>query len=492
MIKLIKINFLSSFASLTRKNGKRGVILFTLMFVLVAACLGLQFYDMEKLLPDPMFIFFMAGMSAFFFLIFSLVLQAQNHFFHTKDYELLASMPISKISIVISKSLAALATCYIYQSIILIPAFVVYCICAGFHVGVLFSFLLGYLFFPLFPLAIGFLVNMLMHLILTKAKLRTLVNYILMVILFVCFFVSFYLFSEFALSNMKVLQGVFPSISFFFGLMTGDWLNLLYLVLLGVGSVVIAVTLVTLSYRYINQAGGGSSRKLGTLEFGKGSSLLKFETKRYFATPMYVFNTIVGPVLILAIPFLKYILGLPLPAFVYISLVCLMLAMTSTTACSISIEGSKINLLKSMPIKPMKIFINKILFNIILTLPSTLICQILLLTMNSFVWYEILALIILPYIAITAFATLGLVINLYLPKLKFNSVNEVVKQSLSVFLAVFAGMLVNLLLLCVLPFIGVATWLMLLIYSLVLITLLVVAAILLFTQGEKQFRKLTV
>ena len=492
MTKLIKINFLSSFASLTRKGGKKGPILFALMFTLVAVCMGVQFYDIGLMLPDPTLIFFMAGMSAFFFLIFSLVLQSQNYFFHTKDYDMLASMPISKISIVISKSIAALCTCYLYQSIILIPAFVAYSIFAGFQVAVFFAFLLCYIVFPLFPLAIGFLVSLLMHLILTKARLRVLVNYILMVILFAGFFASFYMFSEFALKNMKVLQGVFPSISFFFDCMAGDWLSFLYLALLGIGSIIIAVALITISYRYINQAGTGSARKGGRLEFGKSSSLLAFEAKRYFSTPVYVFNTIVGPVLILVIPFLKFMLGFSMPAFMYIGILCLMLSMTSTTSCSISIEGSKINLLKSLPIRPMKIFWNKILFNILLVAPSMLICQILLVSLNSFAWFEILAIICLPPIAITLFASLGLVINLYFPKLQYTSVNEVVKQSLSVFLTIFSGMLINMILLCVLPIADLASWLLILIYAIVLIVLLVVTLVVLFTQGEKQFKKLSV
>ncbi|MCM1324894.1 MAG: hypothetical protein NC218_12335 [Acetobacter sp.] len=493
MIKLIKINFLSSFSSLMRRNGKRGTILFVLLFLLVAVCFGCQCYDMALELPNATLLFFMAGMATFFFLIFALVLQSQNYFFHTKDYEMLASMPISKVSIVISKAVAALCTCYLYQSIILIPAFVVYSMFAGFQVSVFFAFLLCFIVFPLFPLAVSFVISMLMHLILTKARLRTLVNYILMVILFAACFASFYLFSEFALTDMNVLQGVFPSIAFFFNCLAGDWLYLLYSTLLGVGAIVIALVLVTLSYRFINQGGTGSAaRKNGKLEFDKTSSLLKFEAKRYFSTPMYVFNTIIGPIFILIIPFLKYIIGLPLPAFVYIGVLCLMLSMTSSSACSISIEGSKINLLKSLPIRPMKIFLNKILFNILLTLPSIVVCDILLLSLNSFVWFEILALICLPPVAIILFASLGLVLNLYFPKLQFTSINEVVKQSLSVFLAIFSGLLINLILLCVLPMANIATWLMLLIYAVVLVVLLVVVLIILFTQGEKQFKKLSV
>jgi len=490
--KLIKINFSQAFASLTRKKGQKGIILFVLMFIFVAVCMGFQFYDTGRMIPDKSFLFFISGVSAFFFLMFSLVLQSQNFFFHTKDYELLASMPVRKSEIVLSKSLAALLTCYIYQSIILIPSFVAVCIFNGFQVGMFFAFLLGFIIFPFFPLAISFLISMVMHLILSRSRFHTIVNYLLMGILFAGFFLTFYFLSDFALKNINVLKWVFPSIYLFFTGIAVNALNLLYLLLLGVGSLALSLALIIASYQFINQGNKSSTVKSGQLDFKGTSSLLKFEAKRYFSTPMYVFNTIIGPVLLLVVPFLKYIFGFQPQGFMVTLIICLILGLTSTTSCSISIEGSKINLLKSMPISSKKIFFNKILFNIILTLPSLFICDVLLLSINSYVWYEIIAILILPLIAITLFAIVGLIFNLYFPKLKFNSVNEVVKNSLSVFLAIFSSMVVNMLFLCLLPGFIKLDWVCLLSYGASLVVFLVIAIVILHTQGEKLFRKLTV
>ena len=51
-------------------------------------------------------------------------------------------------------------------------------------------------------------------------------------------------------------------------------------------------------------------------------------------------------------------------------------------------------------------------------------------------------LFIIPIIAIISFSTFGLLINLLLPKFNFDNVNQVVKQSLSLFIVLLSSMCV--------------------------------------------------
>lgn len=494
MYQLIKIHFQQAFASLKKgKNSNRGVILFGVMFSLVAICMGVQFYGMAANMPDPKFLLFTAGISALFFLLFSLVLQSQNFFFKTKDYELLASMPIRHFTIVLAKSVAALLTCYLYQSIILIPALVGYFVVAGFQVGMFFAFLLGFILFPLFPLAISFCISLLTHLIMSKTKHQTIVNYVLMVVMFAGFFLSFYLFSNDILGNMNIFKCIFPSVYFFFIGISANFVYIVYLLLLSIAAIILTLYLISISYRKINQGFTATSYKKKEIHLEVNSfSYLKFEAKRYFSLPMYVFNTIIGPILILLIPFMKFIGPGFADPYTYTIIICLLLSMSITTACSISLEGSKINLLKSLPLRPGKLFWNKILFNILLTLPALFICDILILSLNQFAWYEMIEMVIIPLLAIITFSTLGLLINLYFPKLDFSSVTQVVKQSLSVFISIFSGLVLNFVFLFTMPMTGLATWLNMLIYAGVLILVLAGSVLVLYKQGVKKFKELYV
>ncbi|MDZ7543401.1 ABC transporter permease, partial [Clostridium perfringens] len=106
--------------------------------------------------------------------------------------------------------------------------------------------------------------------------------------------------------------------------------------------------------------------------------------------------------------------------------------MSCTTNSSISLEGKKLWILKSSPIKPVEIFKAKIMMNLMLILPSVAIADIIFtfslkLSINQLIWLIIISILYSFVVPI-----LGIIVNLYFPNLNWVSETSVVKQSASV------------------------------------------------------------
>ena len=151
---------------------------------------------------------------------------------------------------------------------------------------------------------------------------------------------------------------------------------------------IISILVVSISYKKINSALNISikSNRKGKIYYKKTtifSTLLKKEAKTFVSSPVYLMNGIIGPILLIVVAIvigsgMKGVSGLSLNIYAVItmSLLTLSIGMVPTTAVSISMEGSKLFNLKSLPIKYSTIILSKISFNLLLVFPFLLIAQI--------------------------------------------------------------------------------------------------------------------
>ncbi|WP_131469375.1 hypothetical protein [Ruminiclostridium cellobioparum] len=116
-------------------------------------------------------------------------------------------------------------------------------------------------------------------------------------------------------------------------------------------------------------------------------------------------------------------------------------ALTCTTAPSISLEGKNLWIVKSLPLKAMDIFRSKILLNLVITAPILVICSTVLTAVLGFTILEYLLIVAVGCSYCVFIAVAGLIINLHFPKLEWNTQVAAVKQSASVMLALAAGFL---------------------------------------------------
>ena len=191
-------------------------------------------------------------------------------------------------------------------------------------------------------------------------------------------------------------------------------------------------------------------------------SLYKREMKRYFASSVYVMNTIIGPVMAVVLSvavfmadweMIEMMTGIVMGAvdiqsgipFLIAGIFCMM----PTTASAISMEGKEWWIIKNLPVKTKDVINSKLLLNLVLDLPFYLVSEILLIIAIKPGILELLWLVLIPVILITFGCVTGLAVNLKLPVFDWENEAYGVKQSASAFLGGICSFL--LILICAIP-----------------------------------------
>ena len=172
-------------------------------------------------------------------------------------------------------------------------------------------------------------------------------------------------------------------------------------------------------------------------------ALLSKEFKRYFASSVYVTNTIVGPMMGVGMSISLFFIDFSLIPFDIAPLLPLVVASTlvmlSPNAVSISMEGKQWWQIKSLPIPTKMVVDAKLLFGILLLLPFLLISEICL-----WLFLKPNLLIILISVLLVIFGNIfALSINTRLCQFDYESEVYVVKQSMSSFIGGIGGPLVG-------------------------------------------------
>ena len=170
-------------------------------------------------------------------------------------------------------------------------------------------------------------------------------------------------------------------------------------------------------------------------------TLVKKELKQYFNSAIYFINTGFTGVVYLGMAVAVMVLGtqnglrflnvIPNVEPIYLVLLVFTLLLGSfiITGSSISLEKNYLWLLKANPISEMTIFTSKILTNLVLTGFVALVSFPFMLSFLEITNFW--AFLVIPFVASSVTSTLGLIINLKIPKLKWEREEEVVKQSLA-------------------------------------------------------------
>ena len=256
-------------------------------------------------------------------------------------------------------------------------------------------------------------------------------------------------------SIVKGLSSIYsPAMYLKEALVSYDIVSLIKFILISTVPFLIFVLVFSKTFKVINGKLSESYKKANYKVAGlEASSIIKAlvtqELRRYFATPIYVMNTAVGMVLLVAAAIatlfvsketLAVFLGYPeivniIPIGVLVVLV-FTIGLSCTTNSSISLEGNRLWILKSLPIEPKDIFKGKIITNLIITIPASIIANIIFYIGLKFeIKYLIFNLIISIVFAVIS-AILGIITNLYFPKMEWTNPTTVVKQSASVLVTI--------------------------------------------------------
>lgn len=451
-------------------------IVWALLIVMIAgyigtAVFGYVYIGMAEIVPA--YLIMLASIVILAFAIF----KAGSVIFQENAYDILCSLPVSQTAIVVSRFLRMYVEDLLLTLLVMVPGIVVYGVMVKPALSFYFIGVAVTVFVPLIPITIATFFGALMTAIVSRMKHKSLVSAVLTVGIVIGVFGSTgqmaAMEEEFSIEMIQNLSEIVtqaiesiypPAIRLGNAMVKGDILTGFLCVCGGLLAFVVMITLVSMKFHEICRGLYSTHAKHNySMEQLKATSVLgtlyKREMKRYFASSIYVQNTIVGPVM--AVIFSAAVLcgGLEavqqeLPISLDIAgavpvLLAGIFAMMTTTCTSISMEGKEWWIVKSLPIRTKDLLDSKLLFGLSLYLPFWLMAEILLIIALRPSFMELVWLVLLPLILIVFSQVFGLTINLKMPVFDWENEVSIVKQSASAAIGGLGGFVV--ILVCMVP-----------------------------------------
>lgn len=479
--RLLKLRLLSAFGQMAntgaRKNAstKTRSSLMILLYLFVAAMFGAMITFICLALSPLILIgsdwfYFLTVIGIDFLIVFIFgVFATKAEIFECKDNELLLSMPIKPISIVLSRVFSVIIWNYIESFIIFLPAVIVYAVKGGAIEGI-FGTLAVFVFLPLLPTAISCLVGFAVSFIASHFKSKTLVSVVFFLLFFGAYMFGYSKLVEGMDSMLLNVEGAAKSVGrFTFLRAIGDAamlkpLPLLLLCAASVLSALLAILVITLGFEKITSANRGQKKRVYKEKRSKTRSpiftMVKKELSRFFSSATYIINSALGVIFTVAVSVYAFIkidelrpladmLGmqfgfdpLELTSLVLVSMLSLCASLSFISACSLSLEGKSLWILKSMPTRAKDVLFAKAITHLVITALPTLIASVIAVFAvgeYSLIWYFIL----LPQAVNVISALLGVLFNTAFPKLEFTNEAAVIKNSASSILTMFISMLLS-------------------------------------------------
>ncbi len=380
-------------------------------------------------------------------------------------YELLAAMPVRKGSIVAARFVYMYVSDLVLTLAVMLPGAAVYGFLARPGVGFYLTALVGTAFVPMLPLVISTVFGTIVSALAAGMRHKSIAQAAFAVVLVVAILV---LMSNPALAEVTeeqlgelvagfgaVISRIWPPASW----LTGGIGGILTFVGVSVAALAAMLVVVTALFeptvRRLQTTSATHDYRLGT-QLGRSmlSALVMREMRRYFASSVYVMNTIIGPIMGLVLAVAVLVAGATavvgeIPGEVDVNalapfVLAAVASMMTPAACSISMEGRGFELTRSLPIPTGTLVASKVLFSFLLGLPFTLAAEILLAIALKPSLPELAMLLVIPPAMGGFAALLGVAVDLRLCRFDWEREEQVVKQGASAMLGGFGGALVTL------------------------------------------------
>lgn len=477
LITLIKANLINSWginkALKSKAKGdklKLGLMGIAIVYAFAAGAFTMFFmsYQLSEVLEKLNALELLISISIILTTLFAIImstLKIPGYLFSFKDYDMLMSLPLKPSAILASKMVFIYFENFLLSVVVGVPPLIIYGMKTS--SGVLYySFVaITTLFIPLIPIAIGALFAYFLGNISTKFKST---NLILIIGSFLALIIIMVVSTMSGQINTEQIKNSIPTVNILNDILFWTKLyinalkasNIIYLVEFLLVSFITFGVFVGVFSRGFKTINSKMSEKYKSSSFKmvrlKTSSLLKAlyikELKFYFSSFIYVVNTAFGVIMMaifsigLAIfgkDTISKVLEIPMAEAYFIPMIALIFAFcisfTSTTASSVSLEGKSLWIVRSLPIKIENILWSKIFVNMTLTVPALIINTIIVALAFKMEITTILVMFIVLLMYCVFAPIIGIIINLYLPKLEWTTQVSVVKQSASVLVAMLAS-----------------------------------------------------
>lgn len=393
------------------------------------------------------------------------IYKAQGTLFSSKDYDLLMSLPIKNSTILTSKILSLMSINYIETALIIIPASIVYFIYNGNLSWSFFGVLLiGLIFVPMIPIIASAIIAVIITFISSRFKHKNTLTIVVgmiatLLIIVVLINMQNYI-NKFIANSEFIVNGLsniyLPALYLKNALVNFDLVSLAKLIAVSIIPFIIFIFVFSKTFKVINgklsesyKRANYKIKKLKTSSITK--SLVNQEIKRYFATPIYVMNTAIGMVLLVAgsiatlfisketlAELFKYTEIVNIIPIAILVVLIFTIGLSCTTNSSISLEGNRLWILKVLPIEPKEIFKGKIITNLIITIPAVIIANIIFYIGLKYNFKYLMLNLLISIVFCVLSSVIGLIVNLYFPKMEWTNPTTVVKQSASVMITILS------------------------------------------------------
>ena len=520
LVVLLKINFVNSLKlNKLKKQSLSKKILFLLLafYIAFTVLFSIGFYLSEFLnilISSNMASLFIPLVLAIslFLLIFMTIYNAKSTLFECLDNDLLLSMPIKNSTIILSRIFNLFIYNFLLSTFILVPSSIIYItkvpVNSYFYIVMFFVILL----IPVLPTIIACFFGYLLAFISSKTKMGKLLDYLYYIIFLGSYF---YIFSNSSkllnlLTNnvdvmIKILKYLFLPIYLISEAINANKVtSLIYFIILNLGILLLFVLSLRKSYfKILSDLKIRKTMAKYKIKAVKSTSVfmavLKKELKRFISSPVYVMNTIMGPLMLMFAAFASFNykgeelikmfdLGenIVFANFVFM-LITFVIVMTNSACISVSLEKNNLWILKSFPIKEKHIFKAKLFVNYLLIIPI-LIISLILFTINGFISIYQFSLL-LTYGVLLAFITAnyGLLVNLRFPKLDATNDAQIVKRSTSVMVATVIPLLLAIVLML---FINTSFIILIISGIIICLSLFIMLKYILNNWGQRKFKEL--
>ncbi|MGN0479855.1 MAG: hypothetical protein ACI4GO_10525 [Hominenteromicrobium sp.] len=459
----------------SKKKASGAVVIGLLIFVLL--CMEIIFFAMWSQLAvfcemglDWLY-FAMAGLVALAFAVFGSVFMTQTQLYDAKDNELLLSMPIRPMQILLSRMLVLLVMTGAFTLAVLLPAFAIYGVLYGVTVMKVIGWVLSSVGLILLAQALCCALGWLLHQFLARVRNKAVASLVYMILFLVVYFYGYFnantLLTQLAQNGEQIaaaIQGAAWPLYALGQACSGDALSLLAVVLLC--AAVFAAVCRALAASFVKTVSGRGTGRERRVKAVRNEAQVRSplravsrkELRKFLTSSVYLTNMGLGVILIAALPaaaliFRSRLLEMlammePLrpvvPGFVVLAL-----SFCISTACisapSVSLEGKSLWVIRSLPVSGRTVLLGKLRMHCLLVIPISAVSALVLgLTVGCSAADTVLAAVLAALFGWFV-GTVGLILNLLMPR--FDWINEAgpCKQSAAVMLTIFGCYFVMLL-----------------------------------------------
>ena len=511
LLKAVLSQDMNIFKYQTGKNASllKKIIFPIILFVIVCISIGTYAYIIAKNLAPLHLTYIMLSMFIAIVTVITFIegiYKSQGILFEAKDNDLLFSLPIAKSKILFIRIFKLLIFQYIYNLMFLLPAFIIYIYFEKPTINFYLISLIMTLLIPIIPTTISSTLGYLIKLLSSKFKAKKIVQTLLSSFFFLgIFFLSMNIedfiknIASQALNINDFLIKIYYPIGSYINLIQQfDFITFCKLLLINIIPFGLFILLGSKYYFKIifHSKENSLVKNNKNLDYTKRKpiySLVKKELKRYFSSPVYMFNTSFGLLLILVVTILICIKGRIVFEDILANYNVSTNISLSTLYC-ISLEGRTINLTKSLPVSEITILKSKVIYPYFIELPFLIISQTIYFIKFKPTIFYMVSILLIGIVMIFISSVTGLIINLKYPKMNASNDTEVVKQSMSSMVSVFIGMAIFIISILGFVFLSkkIDINLLIIIHINLFIIISIILYIILIKIGTKEYQKINV